>query len=95
MIIQPRIFLWPLAVILVLSSLGVAHAHEARPLFVEVKERAPNAFLASWKIPPTVKRGNAPRIELPASCRAGRNSNPRARSSRCCSAASKIWAAAN
>jgi hydrogenase/urease accessory protein HupE len=71
-----RIFLWPLAVILVLSPLGAARAHEARPLFIEVKERAPNVFLASWKIPPTVKRGNAPQIELPASCRPGRNSNP-------------------
>lgn len=67
-----------LGIVAVLSGLlqtGQTTAHESRPLFIEVKERAPFTFLATWKIPPTVKRGNLPRVVFPQTCAPGRNSN--------------------
>jgi len=70
-----RNILWMTAVISAVLT-GVSLAHEARPLFVEIKERAPNVFLAKWKIPPSVRRGNAPQIGFPPQCRTGGNSNP-------------------
>lgn len=70
-----RIFFCLAITVLYLSNVGSSIAHESRPLFVEIKERATNVFLVTWKIPPTVKRGNLPRIELPAKCNPGPNSD--------------------
>lgn len=46
-----------------------AAAHEARPLFVEVIERAPGLFSVSWKTPPSVPAFNAPDVTISAGCR--------------------------
>ncbi len=45
-----------------------AHAHESRPLYIEVIEKAPLSFLARWKIPPSIKVSNAPQISMVEGC---------------------------
>jgi hydrogenase/urease accessory protein HupE len=45
-----------------------ARAHESRPLYVEVTETAPLAFLLQWKIPPSVMLDNAPDVSMTESC---------------------------
>lgn len=45
-----------------------ARAHESRPLYVEVTETAPLAFLLQWKIPPSVMLDNAPEVSMTESC---------------------------
>ena len=42
--------LLPLILLLVAFS---AQAHESRPLYVEIREKAPNIFTVTWKIPPS------------------------------------------
>jgi hydrogenase/urease accessory protein HupE len=71
-----RLVLGLVAMMLTVSTSGETRAHESRPLFVEVKERTPNIYLATWKIPPTVKRGNLPQVVFPDYCSPGRNSHP-------------------
>ncbi len=41
-----------------------ARAHESRPLYIEVTEKAPLVFMVQWKIPPSVKVRNAPEVSL-------------------------------
>jgi hydrogenase/urease accessory protein HupE len=45
-----------------------AQAHESRPLYIEVTEQAPLAFLVRWKIPPSLKVGNAPDVSMTDGC---------------------------
>jgi len=45
-----------------------ARAHESRPLYIEVTEKAPLVFMVQWKIPPSVKVRNAPEISLTEGC---------------------------
>ena len=45
-----------------------ARAHESRPLYIEVTEKAPLAFLVRWKIPPSVKVRNAPEVSMTGGC---------------------------
>jgi len=45
-----------------------ARAHESRPLYVEVTEKAPLVFSVQWKIPPSVMVDNAPEVSLAATC---------------------------
>ncbi|KPK14634.1 MAG: hypothetical protein AMJ62_12340 [Myxococcales bacterium SG8_38] len=45
-----------------------ARAHESRPLYVEVVEKAPLVFTVRWKIPPSMGRENAPEISLAEGC---------------------------
>lgn len=47
-----------------------AGAHESRPLHVEISEAAPNAFMVSWKIPPSTLGVTTPVIVMPESCEA-------------------------
>ena len=43
-------------VIVALVSHPNANAHESRPLYVEIVEKAPKAFAVTWKIPPSALR---------------------------------------
>lgn len=45
-----------------------AHAHESRPLYVEVDETEPLVFAVQWKIPPSVDTRNPPNVSLPEGC---------------------------
>lgn len=51
------------------NGLGApAHAHESRPLYVEVVEQAPLVFSVRWRTPPSVESTNAPRVSLAGGC---------------------------
>ena len=47
---------------------SAAHAHESRPLYIEVTEKAPLVFSIRWKIPPSVDVRNAPEILMAEGC---------------------------
>ena len=47
-----------------------AQAHESRPLYVEITERAEQGFEVSWKIPPTALNTGAPFVVMPSECKA-------------------------
>jgi hydrogenase/urease accessory protein HupE len=52
----------------VLASGGVAEAHDARPLSVEISEHGGDLYLARLRVPPTVAADNQPKIVWPANC---------------------------
>jgi hydrogenase/urease accessory protein HupE len=57
--------------ILLLGTLASpARAHESRPLYVEVTEKAPLIFSVRWKIPPSVDVRNAPEVSMGDDCSA-------------------------
>lgn len=56
--------------IAMLINLQSAGAHESRPLYVKVVERAPNTFVVTWKIPPSALAVTAPKVVMPKSCTA-------------------------
>ncbi len=45
-----------------------ANAHESRPLYVEVTEKAPLVFSIRWKIPPSIEIANAPEVSMTGGC---------------------------
>jgi len=45
-----------------------ARAHESRPLYVEVTEKAPLVFAIQWKIPPSVMLNDAPDVAMTGTC---------------------------
>jgi hydrogenase/urease accessory protein HupE len=47
-----------------------AHAHESRPLYVEITERAEQGFEVSWRIPPSALNTGSPFVEMPSECKA-------------------------
>jgi len=47
---------------------SAARAHESRPLYIEVTEKAPLLFSVRWKIPPSVNVRNAPEILMAEGC---------------------------
>jgi hydrogenase/urease accessory protein HupE len=47
-----------------------ARAHESRPLYIEVTEKAPLVFFLQWKIPPSVDVRNAPEVSMGGDCSA-------------------------
>jgi hydrogenase/urease accessory protein HupE len=47
---------------------SAARAHESRPLYIEVTEKAPMLFSVRWKIPPSVNVRNAPEILMAEGC---------------------------
>jgi hydrogenase/urease accessory protein HupE len=47
-----------------------AHAHESRPMYVEITERAEQAFEVSWRIPPSALNTSAPFVTMPGECKA-------------------------
>jgi len=50
------------------GALTEARAHESRPLYIEVTEKAPLVFSVHWKIPPSVDVRNAPEISMAEGC---------------------------
>ena len=62
--------LLPLAIGLTLGAalLPTARAHESRPLYIEVTEKAPLVFMVRWKIPPSINVANAPEVSMPEAC---------------------------
>lgn len=59
-----RFALWAIAL---LAAAG-AHAHDARPNFVEIIETDANVFSVQWKIPATVPDAALPTISMPENC---------------------------
>ena len=47
---------------------SAARAHESRPLYIEITEKAPLLFSVRWKIPPSVDVRNAPEILMAEGC---------------------------
>jgi len=43
-------------------------AHEARPVFIQIKETAANQFSANWKVPTTVPEIAIPSLVMPGDC---------------------------
>jgi hydrogenase/urease accessory protein HupE len=65
-------------------ALGVAFAprvsaHESRPLYIEVTEKAPLAFSVRWKIPPSVQVRNGPEVSMAGRCVATTGAAPKGR----------------
>jgi len=65
-------------------ALGVAFAprvsaHESRPLYIEVTEKAPLAFSVRWKIPPSVQVRNGPEVSMTGRCVATTGAAPKGR----------------
>jgi hydrogenase/urease accessory protein HupE len=58
-----------------------ARAHESRPLYVEITEKAPLVFTVQWKAPPSVDLRNAPEVSMPEGCVATQPSGPVRRAS--------------
>ena len=56
-------------VIALLLGTHCANAHESRPLYVQVVERAPKTFTVMWKIPPSALSVTSPQVVMPDSCR--------------------------
>ncbi len=54
--------------LLTLALPALGRAHESRPLYIEIEERAPSQFSVQWRTPPSVPSGNAPDVQLPAHC---------------------------
>jgi hydrogenase/urease accessory protein HupE len=55
---------------LIFAATGEGHAHESRPLLVEIIERAPNTFVVTWKVPPSALDVTSPGVVMPQECRA-------------------------
>ena len=63
-----RVTLLLLGLVIGSSLVQPAHAHESRPLYIEVTEKAPLMFLVRWKIPPSVNVRNAPEVSMAEGC---------------------------
>ena len=59
-----------LTVLALLFSVDDTNAHESRPLFVEIAEKAPNTFAVTWKIPPSALSVTSPVVVMPEVCAA-------------------------
>jgi hydrogenase/urease accessory protein HupE len=57
-----------LTVLALLFSVDDTNAHESRPLFVEIVEKAPNTFAVTWKIPPSALSVTSPVVVMPEVC---------------------------
>jgi hydrogenase/urease accessory protein HupE len=60
-----------LLLLLAMVSLHVpVHAHDTRPLYVEISDQGENVFSVTWKVPITVAATNVPNVQLPDTCQA-------------------------
>jgi hypothetical protein len=58
--------------VLALAALALpSHAHESRPLYVEVQEEAPARFRVRWRTPGSVPEFNLPDVQLAPGCTPG------------------------
>ncbi len=65
-----RLLLRSLVMLIMLAGAFAANAHESRPLYVEIQERAPNTFAVTWKIPPSALAVTSPAVVMPEVCTA-------------------------
>ena len=63
-----RVTLLVVSLVVGASFTQAARAHESRPLYIEVTEKAPLTFLVRWKIPPSVNVRNAPEVSMADGC---------------------------
>ena len=56
--------------LVLLFSAQITGAHESRPLYVEIVEKAPNVFAVTWKIPPSALSVTSPVVVMPKVCTA-------------------------
>ena len=56
---------------------GGVHAHDSRPIFVQIEHSDQGQTLLSWKIPDSVQVADAPDVVLTGSCRAARDPEQR------------------
>ncbi len=61
--------LFAAALALICTAVAAA-AHESRPLYVEIVEKAPNRFAVTWKIPPSALAVTSPHVVFPEQCSA-------------------------
>ena len=57
-----------IALFALLLAMTGATAHESRPLYVEIAEKAPNRFAVTWKIPPSALGVTSPVVVMPEHC---------------------------
>jgi len=57
-----------LVILLVLTSVGRALAHESRPLAIVIEEIEEDRYLLTWRAPASIDPGNAPAAALGAPC---------------------------
>ena len=65
-----RLIVYIFASLAFLFSAQITRAHESRPLYVEIVEKAPNVFAVTWKIPPSALAITSPVVILPKICTA-------------------------
>lgn len=61
-------FVVAMASLFMVFGAAPAHAHDTRPLYVEIAERSPDIYSVSWKVPITVAATNVPTVTLPKTC---------------------------
>ncbi len=65
-----RLVFSQLSFLAILFGATAANAHESRPLYVEIWEKAPNTFAVTWKIPPSALTVSSPVVIMPKVCAA-------------------------
>jgi hydrogenase/urease accessory protein HupE len=72
-----RVVLLVVGLVVGVTFTQAARAHESRPLYIEVTEKAPLAFAVRWKIPPSVTVRNAPEVSMAEGCAATTPQTPK------------------
>lgn len=62
-----QLLLWILSLVCVTGSL-LAHAHDGRPLYLEIDQLDDTDYVLAWKFPPTLDRLSIPEIRLNETC---------------------------
>ena len=65
---MPMIRCWPVLLVAVLVG-GVAQAHDARPVSIDITEQSAGLYVVRLRVPPSVELDNQPDIAWPAACR--------------------------
>ena len=69
---RQRYWQWSLFLVLMLS-LPIARAHDARPVTVTITETLPGIYQLSLRVPATLESANIPAVIWPSSCTAQRD----------------------